>query len=364
MADKPLSILESKKKSDLELDLSEADLRHLYATMVRVRKMDEKLILLQRQGRIGFYLSCLGQEACHIGAAFALNEDDWLFPHYRNPGTPLLRGVSMLRMVNQCFGNAADEIKGRQMPVHYSFRDINFFSISSPLGTQIVQAAGAAYAQKLKGTKQVTMTSFGDGSSSEGDFHAALNFAAVTKAPCIFMLENNQYAISVPSAKQSASESYAIKAAAYGMPGVQVDGNDILAVYKVTKEAVERARNGEGPTLIELVTFRMGAHSTSDDPSRYCPPELVKQWAEKDPLKRFEAYLLKAKVIDAATVEKTAAAAVAEVDEAIKTAEKNGAHPPVESMFDDVYEHVPELLADQKEQMLRDYKEHGIPGAH
>jgi pyruvate dehydrogenase E1 component alpha subunit len=364
LADKPLSILESKKKSDLELDLSEADLRHLYTTMVRVRKMDEKLILLQRQGRIGFYLSCLGQEACHIGAAFALNEDDWIYPHYRNPGTPLLRGVSMLRMVNQCFGNAADEIKGRQMPVHYSFKDINFFSISSPLGTQIVQASGTAYAMKLKGTKQVAMTSFGDGSSSEIDFHSGLNFAAVTKAPCIFMLENNQWAISVPTTKQSASESYAIKAAAYGMPGIQVDGNDILAVYKVTKEAVERARNGEGPTLIELVTFRMGAHSTSDDPSRYCPPEQLKEWAAKDPLKRFEAYLLKTKVIDAKTVEATAAAATAEIDDAVRAAEKNGPTPPVETMFDDVYEHVPDLLKDQRDQMMRDYKEHGIPGAH
>src|SRR5687768_6834699 len=364
MSDKPLTILESKKKSDLELDLSATDLEKLYNTMVRVRKMDEKLILLQRQGRIGFYLSCLGQEACHIGAAFALNDDDWIFPHYRNPGTPLLRGVSMLRMVNQCFGNAADEIKGRQMPVHYSWKDINFFSISSPLGTQVVQAAGAAYAMKVKGTKQVAMTSFGDGSSSEIDFHSGMNFAAVTKSPCIFMLENNQWAISVPSSKQSASESYAIKAAAYGMPGIQVDGNDILAVYKVTKEAVERARNGEGPTLIELVTFRMGAHSTSDDPSRYCPPELYKQWAEKDPLKRFEAYLLKTKVIDAKAIESLAAAAVAEVDDAVKAAEKNGPTPDVETMFDDVYEHVPELLKEQRETMMRDYKEHGVPGAH
>ncbi|MCA1819115.1 MAG: thiamine pyrophosphate-dependent dehydrogenase E1 component subunit alpha, partial [Halobacteriales archaeon] len=305
MAEKPLTILESKKK-DLELDLSDTDLKRLYTTMVRVRRMDEKLILLQRQGRIGFYLSCLGQEACHIGAAYALNEDDWLYPHYRNPGTPLLRGVSMQRMVHQCYGNAEDEIKGRQMPVHYSFRDINFFSISSPLGTQIVQAAGTAYAMKLKGTKQVAMTSFGDGSSSEIDFHSGLNFAAVTKSPCIFMLENNQYAISVPSSKQSASESYAIKAAAYGMPGIQVDGNDVLAVYKVTKDAVDRARRGEGPSLIELVTFRMGAHSTSDDPSRYCPPELIRQWAEKDPLKRFEAFLLKAKVLTQAEMDRLA----------------------------------------------------------
>jgi pyruvate dehydrogenase E1 component alpha subunit len=363
MADKPLTLLESKKK-DLDLDLSDTDLRKLYTTMVRVRKMDEKLILLQRQGRIGFYLSCLGQEACHIGAAYALNEDDWIFPHYRNPGTPLLRGVSMLRMVNQCFGNAADEIKGRQMPVHYSFQDINFFSISSPLGTQIVQAAGAAYAMKLKQAKQVAMTSFGDGSSSEIDFHSGMNFAAVTKSPCIFMLENNQWAISVPTSKQSASETYAIKAAAYGMPGIQVDGNDILAVYKVTKEAVDRARRGEGPTLIELVTFRMGAHSTSDDPSRYCPPEQLKTWAEKDPVKRFEAYLLKNKVLTQAEMDRLAKAAEEEVAAAIKEAEANGPHPPVETMFDDVYEEVPELLKPQRDELLKDYKEHGIPGAH
>ena len=344
MPDKPLSLLEAKKK-DPELDLSDTDLRKLYATMIRVRRMDEKLILLQRQGRIGFYLSCLGQEACHIGAAYALNEDDWIFPHYRNPGTPLLRGVSMLRMVNQCFGNAADEIKGRQMPVHYSFRDVNFFSISSPLGTQIVQAAGAAYAMKVKGTKQVAMTSFGDGSSSEIDFHSGMNFAAVTKSPCIFMLENNGYAISVPLGKQSASESFAIKAAAYGMPGIQVDGNDILAVYKVTKQAVDRARRGEGPTLIELVTFRMGAHSTSDDPSRYCPPELLKQWAEKDPVKRFEAYLLKNKVLTQAEMDQIAKDAVAEVEAAVKEAETNTPHPPVETIFQDVYEEMPEPVS-------------------
>lgn len=363
MPEKPLSILESKKK-DLGLDLSDNDLRDLYTTMVRVRRLDEKLILLQRQGRIGFYLSCLGQEACHIGAAYALEPNDWIFPHYRNGGTPLLRGVSMLRMVNQCYGNAVDESKGRQMPVHYSFRDVNFFSISSPLGTQIVQAAGTAYAMKLKGTTQVTMTSFGDGSSSESDFHAGLNMAAVTKSPCIFMLENNQYAISVPSSKQSASESYAVKAAAYGMPGIQVDGNDILAVYQVTKEAVDRARRGEGPSLIELVTFRMGAHSTSDDPSRYCPPELYKEWAAKDPLKRFEAYLVKNKVIDEAFIQKTAKDAEAEVANAVTMAEKEPPTPRIESMFEDVYENMPELLEAQQKQMLKDYNEHGIPGSH
>lgn len=217
---------------------------------------------------------------------------------------------------------------------------------------------------KVKGTKQVAMTSFGDGSSSEIDFHSGLNFAAVTKSPCIFMLENNQWAISVPSAKQSASESYAVKASAYGMPGIQVDGNDILAVYKVTKDAVERARNGEGPTLIELVTFRMGAHSTSDDPSRYCPPEQLKEWAAKDPVKRFEAYLLKNKVYTQTEMDRLAKEAEEEVNAAIKEAEKNEAMPDVATMMDDVYELPSELLKAQRDEMLRDYKEHGVPGSH
>ncbi|HLF16689.1 MAG TPA: pyruvate dehydrogenase (acetyl-transferring) E1 component subunit alpha [Candidatus Thermoplasmatota archaeon] len=363
MAEKPLTLLESKKK-DLGLDLSEDDLRKLYAAMVRVRKLDEKMVLLQRQGRIGFYLQCLGQEACHIGAAYALEPEDWVFPHYRNQGTPLLRGVPVQALVHQCFGNAADPIKGRQMPVHYSFRDANFFSISSPLGTQIIQAAGAAYAMKLKARKQVVMTSFGDGSSSEGDFHAGMNFAAVTKCPCVFMLENNQYAISVPTDKQSASESFAIKAAAYGMPGVQVDGNDVLAVYAAAKEAVDRARRGEGPTLIECVTMRMGAHSTSDDPSRYCPPEQLKEWVAKDPVKRFEAFLARNKILDEKAMARIAKEAEEEVAAAVTAAEKVAPLPPVESMFDDVYASVPPLLEDQRDAMLKDHKEHGIPGAH
>ncbi len=363
MAEKPLTLLESKKK-DLGLDLSEDDLRKLYAVMVRTRKMDEKLVLLQRQGRIGFYLACLGQEACHVGAAYALEPQDWVFPHYRNQGTPLLRGVPMLDLVNQCFGNAADPVKGRQMPVHYSFHDVNFFSVSSPLGTQIVQAAGAAYAMKLKGRSEVAMTSFGDGSSSEGDFHAGLNLAAVTKSPVVFMLENNQYAISVPTSRQSASESFAIKAAAYGMPGVQVDGNDVLAVYAAAKEAVDRARRGEGPTLIECVTMRMSAHSTSDDPSRYCPPEQLAEWKKKDPVARFEAYLLKSKILDQNGMDRIAKEAEAEVAAAVSAAEKNPVHPPVDSLFDDVYETLPDILVEQRERMRADYNEHGIPGGH
>ncbi len=363
MTQKPLTLLESRKK-DLGLDLSDNDLRELYTTMVRVRKMDEKLVLLQRQGRIGFYLECRGQEAAHIGAAFALEQDDWVFPHYRDQGIALLRGASVQQLVHQCYGNAEDNVKGRQMPVHYSFKDMNYVSVSSPLGVQIVQAAGTAYAMKVKGTNQVALTGFGDGSSSEIDFHSGLNFAAVTKSPCIFLLENNQWAISVPVEKQSASETFAQKAVAYGMPGVRVDGNDVLAMYQAAKEAVHRARNGEGPTLIEAVTFRMGAHSTSDDPSRYCPPEMYEEWEKKDPIARFEKFLLKNGTIDEAFIEKTAKAAEADVAQAIKNAEAAEPMPPADSMFDDVYENVPPILEDQREAMRKDFDEHGVPGGH
>lgn len=360
---RPLTLLESRKK-DLGLDLSGEDLRKLYTTMVRTRKMDEKLVLLQRQGRIGFYLACTGQEATHVGAAFALEQDDWFFAHYRDQGIPLLKGIAMERLVHQCFGNAVDNTKGRQMPVHYSFREINFFSVSSPLGVQIIQAAGAAYAMKVRGRPDVVMTNFGDGSSSEGDFHSGMNFAAVQKAPCIFLLENNQWAISVPTSKQSASESFAIKAKAYGMPGVQVDGNDVLAMYQAVKEAADRARRGEGPTLIEAVSFRMAAHSTSDDPSRYVPEAEFAEWKAKDPIARFEKYLLRQEVIDEDFIETTAREAEAEVTAAIKAAEKPTWHPEPDTLFDDVYAELPPHLLEQRERMRRDVDEHGVPGGH
>ncbi len=360
---RPLTLLESRKK-DLGLDLSEEDLRRLYTTMVRTRKMDDKLVLLQRQGRIGFYLACTGQEATHVGAAFALEQDDWVFAHYRDQGIPLLKGIEMERMVHQCFGNVRDNTKGRQMPVHYSFKEINFVSISSPLAVQIIQAAGTAYAMKVKGRKDVVLTSFGDGSSSEGDFHSGMNFAAVRKAPCIFLLENNQYAISVPLDHQTASDGFAVKAEGYGMPGVQVDGNDVLAMYQAVKEAVDRARRGEGPTLIEAVSFRMAAHSTSDDPSRYVPEEEYAEWKAKDPILRFEKYLLKQGVIDEDFIQSTAKAAEGEVDAAVKAAEAEQWHPEADTLFDDVYAELPPHLLEQRERMRRDVEENGMPGGH
>ncbi len=360
---KPLMLLESRKK-DLGLDLSDDDLVKMYVTMVRTRKFDDKFILLQRQGRIGFYLAATGQESGHVGAAYALEDDDWIVPHYRDQGIPLLKGITMEAMAHQCFGNAQDNTKGRQMPVHYSFRDINFYSISSPLGVQIIQAAGMAWAQKYRGTKQVSMVFFGDGSSSEGDFHSGMNFAAVQKAPCIFILENNQWAISVPTAKQSASETFADKAVAYGMPGIRVDGNDVLAVYKACKDAVDHARAGKGPTLIELVTYRRAAHSTSDDPSRYCPPEELAEWEKKDPITRFEKYLLKKEIIDEDFIAKTAKDAEAEVTAAIKAAEKAQWNPDPDTLFEDVFAETHPALEEQRAQMHREIDEYGMPEGH
>ncbi len=360
---KPITLLESRKK-DLGLDLSDEDLRKMYTAMVRTRKMDDKLVLLQRQGRIGFYLACTGQEAIGIGSAYAMEQDDWFFPHYRDQSIPLLKGIPMGDLVHQCFGNAADNVKGRQMPVHYSFRDINYYSISSPLGVQIIQAAGAAYGMKIKGTKQVATVYFGDGSSSEGDFHSGMNFAAVTKSPCIFMLENNQWAISVPVERQTANTNFYEKAAGYGMPGVRVDGNDVLAMYQATKEAIDRARRGEGPTLIEAVTMRMAAHSTSDDPSKYVPEDMYAEWKGKDPILRFEKFLLKGGLIDDDFIATTAKEAEAEVAAALKAAESVQWHPEADTLFDDVYAALPAHLLEQREKMRKDVDEHGVPGGH
>ena len=272
-------------------EMSDEELLHCYRTMLRVRAFDDTCMKLQRSGRIGFSIPNRGVEATQVGAASALKETDWIFPSYRDFGMALYHGITPLEMMHNMFGDALDGAKGRQMPVHFSFeKPICFFSISSPIGTQIIQAVGCAYAMKLRKEPNVVLTSFGDGSTSSLGFHSGLNFAGVWKAPVVFLCQNNQWAISCPSEKQTASESYAIKAKAYGMPGVLVDGNDLLAVRKATLEAVERARKGGGPTLIEAKTFRMGGHSTSDDPTRYVPKEMVAEWEKKDPVQRFEKF--------------------------------------------------------------------------
>lgn len=358
MAPELLQVIGDGKKSqrDPTLDLSDSDLLRMYESMVQVRIFDTKMLTLQRQGRIGFYLAGMGQEADQVGAAYALEPDDWMFPHYRDPAAALIRGVSLELMVHQCFGNAKDAAKGRQMPVHYSFRDHNFFSISSPLTTQVIQAVGCAHAMKYRGDKKVALTTFGDGSSSEGDFHVAMNWAGVYKLPVVFVLENNQYAISVPLKYQTASESFAIKAAAYGFEGVRVDGNDVLAVYKAVKRAVDKARSGKGPTLVEAVTARISSHSSSDDNTRYCPPEFFEEWKKKDPIERFERYLRGLGLLDEKKIHEIADRGTASVEAAVKAAEAVGP-PPVESILGDVYEELTPQLKRQAEQLRREMEE-------
>jgi 2-oxoisovalerate dehydrogenase E1 component alpha subunit len=312
----------------------------IYKTMVQVRVMDDRMLTLQRQGRIFFYLVCSGQEACNVASAAALTADDWVVPGYRQPGTFLFRGVTVKQMVAQCYGNAWDNTKGRQMPVHYSFKDQNMVSISSPIGTQLIQAAGVGMAMRRRGDPNAVLTFIGDGGTSSNDFHAGLNFAAVDKAPVIFVCENNGWAISCPVSKQTASQTFAQKAVAYGMPGVRVDGNDVLAVYKATKEARDRGVAGEGPTLLEFVTFRMGGHSSSDDPTRYVPQDEIEGWAKKDPITRFRRYLDQKGLWDDAQDEAWRVEAKDTINKAIQENERV-ARPELESMFSDVYAEMP-----------------------
>lgn len=339
-------------------DISPDNLRKIYRAMLQVRLFEERAIKLQRQGRIGFYVPCTGQEASHIGSAFALRDEDWIFPSYRDAGIPLLRGVPLVELVHQCYGNASDNTKGRQMPVHYSFKKINFNSVSSPIGTQIIQAAGAAMAAKIRKDKVVVITYFGDGATSSNDFHTGMNFAGVFAAPCVFVCENNGWAISCPLEGQTASASIAAKAEAYGMPGVRVDGNDVLAVYAATREAVDRARSGGGPTLIETVTFRLGPHSSSDDPSRYRNTDLVAEWAKKDPLPRFRQYLDHQELWDEGRDQQLRKEIDAEIQAAIEAAEEVGP-PALSTLFEDVYAEQPPHLREQWE-TLREAYEKGI----
>lgn len=331
--------------------LSEEELRKMYQMMCLVRLFDERGMLLQRQGRIGFSVPSFGQEAIQIGTASVLDAKDFVFPSYREPGLSLYRGVSIYKMLCNLYGNAEDECKGRQMPVHYSFPEQKIFSISSPIATQVIQAVGAAMAFKLRGEKSVSITYFGDGGTSENDFHTGLTFAGAYKAPTVFICTNNQYAISVPVYKQVGNTNLVDKAKGYGMPGIAVDGNDILAVYAATKEAVDRARQGDGPTLIEMVTLRMGPHSSSDDPTRYRDEELYEAWKKRDPILRFRQYLTKKRLWNDQLEETLQSDLKREIAEAVERAEKEPP-PQLETLFDDVYATLTPQLERQKASLL------------
>jgi pyruvate dehydrogenase E1 component alpha subunit len=323
------------------------DLRRLFRHMLKMRVLDQRMLSLQRQGRVGFYGTATGQEAAVTGSAYALAENDWVFPALREMGVSLWRGTTVTEIVCQLMGNSGDVLIGRQMPCHFSDRKVRCVAWSSVIGTQLVHAMGAAWAAKLRKTGDVMMGYLGDGASSSADFHAASNFAGVLRLPVVFFCQNNQWAISVPLGRQTASSSIAIKAVAYGFPGVRVDGNDVLAVIQATRTALERARRGDGPTLVEALTFRMGGHSSSDDPTRYRAADLVGEWERQDPIARFRAYLEAQGILRADEIEAWSQEFQDEIGAAIREAE---ALPPpaIETMFTDVYREVPAHIEEQR----------------
>lgn len=341
---KLISVLEGQPAPSVMLQ--PAQLKDLYRWMLLVRVLDQRMLTLQRQGRIGFYGTVTGEEGAVIGSAYALKPEDWIFPALRQGGAALLRGMPLSLYIAQCYGNSLDIQKGRQMPCHYSYKPANFVAWSSNIGTQLPHAVGMAYAAKLKKDPVVALAYLGDGATSEGDFHAAMNFAGVWRVPVVFFCQNNQWAISVPLKEQTASASIALKAIAYGFEGVRVDGNDVLAVYAVTREAVEKARAGGGPTLIEAVTYRIGAHSSSDDPTRYRSNEEVEEWKRRDPLERFKKYLREKNIWTEEFEAQLQGALNEQISQAVQEAEA-APSPPVKTIFEDVYAQMPWHLRQQ-----------------
>jgi 2-oxoisovalerate dehydrogenase E1 component alpha subunit len=326
--------------------VNDAEALRLYQAMLRSRLVDERMVMIQRQGRIGFYIGGSYEEAAIIGTIAALRASDWLFPCYRENGGYLLRGLPFQRFVDNLFGNASDPVMGRQMPNHISWRQANVTSVSSPIGTQVPQAVGMAWAAKHQGKDDVAMTFFGEGATSSNDFHTGLNFAGVWKAPVVFVCRNNQWAISVPIEKQCAAAQIVDKAAGYGMPGVQVDGNDLFACYAVAQDAIARARRGEGPTFIEALTYRVQGHSTSDDPKVYRKDEAVDPWRQRDPLVRVKRYLAAKGLWSDAQDDAFRAQVDQECKAAIEAAEKT-APPELETLFDGVFAERPWFVEEQ-----------------
>ena len=324
--------------------------------MMKTRVFDTRMQLAQRQKKASFYMQCLGEEALGVAQGLALGADDMFFPSYRQQGYLIVRGMPLVDMMCQILSNSKDSLKGRQLPVMYSSRKLGFFSISGNLGTQFIQAVGWAMASAIKGDSKIASGWIGDGSTAEGDFHYALTFAAVYRAPVILNVVNNQWAISsFQSIAGGAETTFAARGVGYGVPALRVDGNDFLAVYAASQWAIERARSNLGPTLIEWITYRAAAHSTSDDPSKYRPAEDWTSFPLGDPVQRLKQHLIRIGAWSDEEHARTQSALEEEVKAAQKTAESfgtlaTGPLPSASTMFEDVYKEMPEHLRRQRQQ--------------
>jgi pyruvate dehydrogenase E1 component alpha subunit len=343
-----LSILDEKGKLDSKLEpkIDNSLLLKIYRAMLLGRRFDERLLSLQRQGRVGTFAPIKGQEASQLGSVAALRASDWMSPSFRETAAELWRGRTMESII--LYYGGFNEGGGIE-------EDRNDLPVSIPVATQVLHAVGLGWAIRYRQKDDVVMTFFGDGGTSEGDFHEGLNMAGVYQAPVIFVCQNNQWAISIPRSKQTRSETLAQKAVAYGMPGIQVDGNDILAVYAAAAEAVNRARAGDGPTLIECVTYRVTMHTTADDPKKYRSEEEVEVWNKRDPLSRYEKYLMDKNLLTEKKREAFEADIASEIQSAVDRAEERmkTLGDPL-NMFDHAYAELPPHLIEQKERLAQE----------
>ena len=327
-------------------------LRELLVHMLRVRCVDQRMLKLQRAGRVGFVGSMLGMEAAMIGTAAALEPADWMWSGLREGGAALMRGLPLSEYVAQMYCNSNDTAKGRQMCNHLQHAGSNYPSWSSVIGTQIPHGVGAAFAARARSLNEVHGIFFGDGATSSNGFHSGMNLAGVWKAPCVFVCVDNGWAISVPSSSQSASDSYAVKAEAYGMPGHETDGNDVLATFESMRAFVQRARDGAGPALLVVKTFRMMGHSSSDDPTKYRDESQVLEWKTKDPIQRFALFLEGRGILSSGELDSIERELYGEIDAVIREQE---AAPPMalRSLVEDVYAEVPRHLRLQYNEFIR-----------
>ncbi len=346
-----LSILDENGAVDPELepDISDRFLLKLYRTMLLARRFDERLMNLQRQGRIGTFPPISGQEAAHLGTTAVLESSDWFVPAFRETTSEIWRGRSLESII--IYYNGFGE--GAYIP-----EERKDLPLSVPVGSQILHAVGLAWAVKYRKTDRAVITYFGDGATSQGDFHEGLNFAGVFQVPAIFVCQNNHWAISIPINKQTRSRTIAQKALAYGIPGIQIDGNDILAAYAAGQEALERARSGDGPTLIECVTYRLTVHTTADDPRRYRSDEEVEDWKKRDPITRFQKYLVEKKLLSADKIEAIQTEVLGEIQTAVDNAEEQMQKmgDPMH-MFEHAYAELPAGIRSQKAEFARELAE-------